>query len=168
MWRSSEDEDLNIFNRRISRVHYLPICLPFLLILYFMLKLQSNSIRLPPAFFGQFMGICIASIFGISRNRFRDTNFRQDIPYYFFIACFACFIFAVSTNNWGVYPLIFFILFSLVFVSVVLPCSGDDNEFGGVAAISIVNFLVSGVLSIVSIGVIWKCVEFLMVMRELR
>ena len=165
--KGRSSEDLSIFNCRISRVHYLPICLPFLLILYFMLRLQSNSIRLPPAFFGQFMGICMASIVGISRNRFRDTIFPQNIPYYFFVACFACFMFAVGANNWKMYPLTFVILFLLVLVSFLLPCSGEDNEFGDVVDISIVNFLISGALSIFSIGVIWKCFAFLMVIKGL-
>ena len=144
--KERSSEDLNIFNRRISRVHYFPICLPFLLILYFMLKLQSNSIRLPPAFFGQFVGICIASIVGVSRNRFRDTNFPDEIPFYFFVACFACFMFSVGANNWKMYPLTFFILFSLMLISFFLPCSDCNNEFGDVADISIVNLLIREIL----------------------
>ena len=76
-------------------------------------------------------------------------------------------MFAVGTNNWRMYPLTFVILFLLVLVSFLLPCSGEDNEFGDVVDISIVNFLISGALSIFSIGVIWKCFAFLMVIKEL-
>ena len=76
-------------------------------------------------------------------------------------------MFAVGANNWKMYPLTFVILFLLVLVSFLLPCSGEDNEFGDVVDISIVNFLISGALSIFSIGVIWKCFAFLMVIKEL-
>ena len=78
-------------------------------------------------------------------------------------------MFAVGANNWKMYPLTFVILFLLVLVlvSFLLPCSGEDNEFGDVVDISIVNFLISGALSIFSIGVIWKCFAFLMVIKGL-
>lgn len=76
-------------------------------------------------------------------------------------------MFAVGANNWKMYPLTFVILFLLVLVSFLLPCSGEDNEFGDVVDISIVNFLISGALSIFSIGVIWKCFAFLMVINGL-